>query len=250
MQEELKSLGLSYNEQIVYISLLKLGETPVGNIIQDLKRIHRQSVYNALEALEERKMVIKKNKNGIQHFQVADPEVLLENAKKQEMIAKRLSDSIKKQLKKKKMEHEIMVFEGEAQVRSSLMNNLKRMDKGATYYIISGSTQGFVDTIGKDFFVNKFEKVRSQRNISSKLVTGKNAMKEMIDFAKIADTKTRSDRYLPWEILNPTTTVIWNDRVAFHSYVPGNQFVIEVKNNILRESYLEHFNSLWEIAKK
>jgi len=250
MQEELKSLGLSYNEQIVYLSLLKLGETPVGNIIQDLKRIHRQSVYNALEALEERKMVIKKNKNRINHFQVANPEVILENIKKQELIAKRLSNSIKKELKKKKMEHEIVVFEGESQVRNSLMANLKRMPKKGTYYIISGSTQGFIDTIGSDFFIKKFEKARKQKNIMSKLVTGKNAKKEIDDFNKIADIKTRSDKYLPWDVINPTTTVIWDDRVAFHSYVPGNQFSIEIKNEILRASYLEHFNSLWGIAKK
>jgi len=250
MQEELKTLGLSYNERIVYLSLLKLGETPVGNIIQDLKRIHRQSVYNALEALEERNMVVKKNKNGINHFQVADPEVIIENVRKQEAVAKRLSGAIKKELKKNRMEHEIMVFEGKLQVRNSLIANLKRMSEEGTYYIISGSTQSFVDTIGHAFFIKKFEKTRKQKNITSKLVTGKNAKKEMVDFNKIVDIKTRSDKYLPWDILNPTTTVVWNDRVAFHSYVPGNLFIIEIKNKILRDSYFEHFNSLWSIAKK
>ena len=78
MQEDLKKLGLTDNEIKIYLSLLKIGETPVGGIINDLK-IHRQTAYNALGSLEKRNMVIKTMKNKIYHFKIADPKIIVEN---------------------------------------------------------------------------------------------------------------------------------------------------------------------------
>ena len=249
MREDLKKLGLTTNEIKVYLSLLKLGETQVGGVIGDLK-IHRQIAYNALDALGKKNLIIKTLRNKVNHFKINDPKIIVENIQRQELIAMRLSKNIEKEMKKSKHEHEIDVFEGVAQVRSALLNNIKQMLKGETYYMISGTTKGFVDTVGSDFFVKKFEKMRKQKNIMSKLVTGKNKKNEISDFNKIAATKIREDRYLPWDNISPMTIIVWNGKVSFCSYSAGNQFAIEIKNDFMYKSYLEHFNSLWKIAKK
>ncbi|MDD4290583.1 MAG: helix-turn-helix domain-containing protein, partial [Patescibacteria group bacterium] len=89
MLQDLKELGFTPNEIRIYESLLKIGETPVGGIINDLK-IHRQIVYNALDTLEKRSMVTKTMKNRVYHFKITDPEIIVENIQKQELIAKRL----------------------------------------------------------------------------------------------------------------------------------------------------------------
>lgn len=249
MKEDLKRLGLTFNEIKIYLSLLKLGETQVGGIISDLK-IHRQIAYNALDALEKRSLIVRTLRNKINHFRINDPNIIVENIQKQELIARRLSKNIEKEIGKSKHEHEIDVFEGEAQVRSALLNNIKKMSKGEMYYMIAGTTKGFVETMGSDFFVKKFEKIRRQKNILSKLVTGKNMKDEIKDFNKIAATKIREDRYLPWDSISPMNIVIWNGKVSFYSYNSKNQFAIEIKNDFMYKAYLEHFRSLWEISKK
>lgn len=249
MQDDLRKMGLTFNEIKVYLSLLKMGETTVGGLIDDLK-IHRQIAYNALDSLEKRGLIVKTARNKINHFKINDPKIIVENVQKQEMIAIRLSKNIEKEMKKSKHEHEINVFDGEVQVRASLLNNVKKISKGGIYYIISGTTSGFIETIGSEFFIKKFEKIRQQKNIFSKMVAGKNIKEESGEFNKIAAAKIREDKYLPWDSISPMTIVLWNGTVSFYSYTPGNQFGIEIKNDFLYNSYLEHFNALWKIAKK
>lgn len=249
MQDDLRKIGLTFNETKVYLSLLKIGETPVGGLIDDLK-IHRQIAYNALDSLEKRGLVVKTVRNKINHFKINDPKIIVENIQKQEMIVIRLSKNIEKEMKKSRKEHEINVIEGESQVRLSLLKNVKKMEKGETFYIISGSVKNFIQTIGNDFFVKKFEKTRQQKNILSKMVAGKNIRIERDELKKMTDSNIRDDRYLPWDNTSPLNIVLWNGSVCFYSYNPDNQFGIEIKNDFLYNSYLEHFNALWKIAKK
>ena len=110
MKEDLKKLGLTDNEISVYLSLIKIGETSVGGIINDLK-FHRQIIYNALDALEKKSMVSKTMKNKIYHFKINDPKIIIENLQKQELIAKRISKNIVEELKKSKYEHEINIYD-------------------------------------------------------------------------------------------------------------------------------------------
>ena len=115
METELKKLGLSPNEIQVYLKILKLGSTTAGPIISSLK-LHRQSVYNALDELEQKELLVKTTRNKVNHYRVNDPKILVDNLKKQELIAARLSKQIKEQMKSPVAEEKPVEEEPEAEL--------------------------------------------------------------------------------------------------------------------------------------
>ena len=249
MQEDLKKLGLTDNEIKVYLSVLALGETAVGAVVKDLG-VHRQIAYDALESLEKKGMILKTKKNNIFRFKLANPRIIWENEQKKALIAKRISENITLQIKSSKREHEVDVFEGVGAINQLYLNNISIMPRGGTYYVIAGAVMDFQKTVGRKFFEEKYERLRRKNNLSAKIITGESKKEEIHQFGHLADMETRSVRYLPWEYANPISTVIWQNSLSMISYVENQQFAVEIKNRLLRDAYLEHFEVLWRLGGK
>lgn len=248
MREDLKKLGLTENEITVYLSLLKVGETPVGGIVNDLK-IHRQIAYNTLDSLEKRNMVIKIIKNKVYHFKIADPKIIVENLQKQELIAERLTKNIEQEFKKNKHEHQINIHNGRQKICRFFIEKYKHLPIGATIYILASLGKKFEEILGEKFLIEKYDKIRIKRKIHSKNLSSEMFRNELKEQKKILNTTIRKVKFLPYNFKNPITTVIWADSVSYQFFF-GEPFIIEIKNKELRDSYLEHFNLLWKIAKK
>lgn len=249
MEEDLKKLGLSWNETKVYLSLVKIGETPVGGIINDLK-VHRQIIYNALDELEKRNMVIKTLRNKVNHYKIADPEIIVDNIKQQELIASRLSRRIQEELKTEKKEQEINVIQGKENIRRYFINKYKEMPISSTLYLMHTEAKKFQEVMGEEFLLKTYDKLRAGRKIHSKNLTSENYREEIEKYNKNLNQEFRENRYLPYELSNPVSTSIWEDSIHLQSFQGKTPFIIEIKNKELRDSYMGHFNFLWEIAKE
>ena len=247
MEEDLKKLGLSWNEIKVYLSLVKVGETPVGGIINDLK-VHRQIIYNALDELEKRNMVSKTLRNKVSHYKITDPEIIVDNIKQQELIASRVSREIGEALKTIKKEQEINVLSGQQGMRQYFINKYKGMSADSIVYVMNGYVKKFEEAFGKDFFGKKYMRIRKEKNIKSKNLATESFKEEYKDYNKGAEN-IREIKYLPDYMFNPISTDIWDDGVCFIS-LGENPFIIEIKNKEIRDAYLVQFNSLWEMAKE
>lgn len=248
MEEDLKKLGLSWNEIKVYLSLIKIGETPVGGVINDLK-VHRQIVYNALDELEKRNMVSKTLRNRVGHYKITDPEILVENIKQQELIASRVSRKIGEELKTTKKEQEINVVEGKENIRRFFINKYAKTTVGSTIYLMHTEAKKFHEVMGDDFLLKTYDKLRAKRKIYSKNLTSESYREEIETVNKNLDSEFRENRFLSYELSNPVSTVIWEESVHFQSF-QGSPFIIEIINKDLRNSYLGHFNILWNMAKE
>lgn len=250
MEEELKSLGLSWNEIKAYKSLIKLGDSPVGQVIKDLKA-HRQIVYNALEELESKGLVIKTTKHKIFHYKINDPKIFIENAKKQELMAERVSKNIEKILRHNRRESEINIYNGQEGIRKALIENYKRMPQDSTQYVWAADAKRHVEILGEKFFQEEYENVRKRRQIFSQNIFSENQRKDAQELGekKVINTSIRQFRFLPFNSLSLFTTVVWDDRITMMSM--GNDlFLIEIINQQLRDSYKEQFDLLWKIAKE
>jgi sugar-specific transcriptional regulator TrmB len=248
MQEDLKKLGLTENEIKVYISLLHLGETQVGGIINDLK-IHRQIAYNAFDSLEKKNMVIKTMKNKVYHYQISDPGIILENIKKQELIARRIQDNIKKEMKKNKREQEINVYSGRTQLRNFYLNTYKNAPENTIMYGLHSFGKEYIETMGEDF-LEKLEKIRQKKHMLTKHIASETRREDMIKTIKTLDNKTREVRFISYDMINPISTLILNNTVWFQSFYGEDPFIIEIKNEQFYMTFLNHFEELWKIAKK
>lgn len=248
MEEDLKKLGLSWNETKVYLSLVKIGETPVGGIINDLK-VHRQIIYNALDELEKRNMVTKTLRNKVNHYKITDPEILVENIRQQELIASRVSRRIEEELKQTKKEHEINIYNGKENIRRFFIKIFKEEPIGSTYYILGGQGKRLEEVLGEKFFYGEYDRIRKERNLHSKNILNETFRKDIGDFYKKLDTSIRETRYVSFENINPIITLIHDKSACFMS-LAEELFVIEIRNKSLRDAQLQHFNLLWNIAKE
>ena len=248
MQEELKQFGLTDNEIKVYMSLIKLGDTPVGPIIHDLK-IHRQSVYNALEALEKKNMVAKSNKNSINFYQITDPNIIYENLEKQELLIKRLSKTINEELKRSRHEQEINIYDGREKLRQFYLIKYKAMPENSPVLAMFATGKKYEDSVGLDF-LKKMEKLRNNKNLTTIHITSEELRKDIVGMVGRLNVPTdRKIRFLPYNFVNPVTTMIWHKSIAFQIF--GDfPFIIDIINDTLHKTFTEHFWTLWKIAKE
>ena len=72
----LQTLGLTENETRVYLYLLTHGES-IASIISKRLGIKRASVYQILETLEAKEIIVQFSKNNVAHFDSVDPDDLV-----------------------------------------------------------------------------------------------------------------------------------------------------------------------------
>lgn len=77
----LEALGLNANERNVYLYLLGHGES-IASIIAKRLGIKRPTVYATLESLEQKEFVVSSMENGAKHFDVVDPDEIVELCEK------------------------------------------------------------------------------------------------------------------------------------------------------------------------
>lgn len=73
----LQTLGLTENETRVYLYLLTHGES-IASVIAKRTELKRATVYQILESLEAKQIIVQFNKNNVAHFDSIDSEDLVE----------------------------------------------------------------------------------------------------------------------------------------------------------------------------
>ena len=83
----LEDIGLSSTEIKIFITILQLGETKAGKIIEKSK-LQSSSVYNAINSLINRGLVSYIKKGKIKFYKSANPETILDyiDLKKREFL--------------------------------------------------------------------------------------------------------------------------------------------------------------------
>ncbi len=249
MNEKLKELGLSYNERRVYLNLLRIGETSVGEIIKDVKA-HRQSVYNALEDLEKRGLILKNKKNQVNHFKVASADAFLEGLKKKELIAKQLKEEIVKEMKKSRHEHQISIYDGQKNFQKFYVDKYKSLPEDSKVYVMGGASEAFEKVITPEVLYGEMEKVIKKKNVIIKNLLTRDAKEYMEKgMKKRLAPEMRETRYLPYNSISPVATIIWPED-AILQFLGDHPFIIEIKDKNFRDSNLEYFKILWKTAEK
>jgi sugar-specific transcriptional regulator TrmB len=251
MEHDLRKLGLTEKEIKVYLTVVRIGETSVGGVINELK-IHRQIVYTTLDSLERRNMVVKTLKNGIYRFKISDPQLIVENIKKQEMIAKRLAEAIQSESQKDPKEGIVEIYEGIENIRRFYINKFKATPKNSCFYVLAGYAKKFEEVLGEHYLYNVYNKLRRERKIFSKHLYTEDFREESIEQYKRLDddknNKLRQYRFLPFHLTNPVTTTIYPDSITYQLFFQ-KPMIIEIKNQELSDSYRQYYDNLWKIAK-
>ena len=82
-KDVLYDLGFTKGEVEVYLALLKIGQSSIGKIVE-VSRVTKSKVYDILNKLKNKGMVSSSVKDGVQFFNAAAPQFLLELVEREE----------------------------------------------------------------------------------------------------------------------------------------------------------------------
>ena len=245
MREKLEKLGFSKNEAEVYLALLEIGQTTTGSIIKKLG-IHRNIVYESLGKLEKRGLVTQTTISGKMHFQVVNPEKILDLEKEKLSIARELTNDLKKVQRKEKQE--ITVHQGTKEMGEVRKNIIRELGKGAEYSVLNAIGLPFYQAARK--FHKKLDAERVKKDIRQRLLISSKDYQAVTETLKQmgVDNKKTDWKVMPSDFKSPASILTYLDKVIFQIIPednPDDPTLITIKNKDLAESYKAYFEMLW-----
>lgn len=233
----LENIGLSKNEIIVYLDLIKVGKSSAGDISKRTK-IHRPNVYDNVENLTKKGIVTKTVEENRKVFYPVPPKDLLGYLKQKEENLRKVIPKIEELHHKPKEERKVTILEGFPSIRNIFISFV---ESGEPIYIYG--LPNIPETL--EGFVKYFHEKRIEQKICLKAIYNKDAEKRVREINKMEFSE---GRYLTSKYDSNVTTCIWGNRVSF-VFWDTPMSVILVENDSLAESYKNYFEILWNEAK-
>jgi len=229
--EELRKSGLTGNEAKIYLTLLRRGSLPASEICKKAS-MDRTLTYSILNNLIEKGLVSYIVQKGKKYFESTSPQNLLNPIKEKSAFIKELIPELENLEKIKEITQEIQTFEGKSGLRSflSILMKHKHVDS-------FGATGRAYDLFYESPRVAK-ELVR--RGCSGRLITAPTHKKHPMKIKKF------QMRFL--DLKSEATTTIFGDYVGIH-LIKDKPIAILIKNKFIAQSYRNHFEVLWSVAK-
>jgi sugar-specific transcriptional regulator TrmB len=243
----LEKIGLTKSEIKVYLSLLKLGQTTTGPIVDDSK-VTRSKIYDILERLKNKGLVSHITKESTKYFSAADPNSILDYLDNKEKEIKKDKESIKDllpqlilqtQLSKNKKIAE--VFIGIKGMENAFNQVIKEVKQDEVFYAFGAGVGENVEQI-KNFF-NNLHRKRIKKKIKSKIIFNK-ISKGL--FPSQEKSNIVQKRYL--DITTPAAINIYKDFTLI-AILNKDPITFIVKNVETANSFKEYFKVMWKIAK-
>ena len=232
----LEQLGLTKNQSLVYLSLLKLGSTTAQNIIKE-SGLHRSRVYDSLERLQELGLVSYVVKDFKKYFQAANPEKLLDYIDEKKEIINQILPELKKLEGMKKEEINAFIYKGKEGIKTIHSEMLK---EGKEVYVLGAKGMIFKEL---PYFIPHFEKERIKKKIKFVLIYDK---KDVKDFEKdIVKRKLFEGKSLPHGLESNSVVNIFGNKVAIVLWKDyPSAFMID--NKEIADSFRKWFNFIYK----
>ena len=244
MEKELKELGLTKNEAIIYLFLLKHGSITTGPIIKETK-IANSRVYESLNSLLSKGLItFNIQKNG-KYFQAVNPNILKEKeVERQDKIELLIPQLISLQLNKEQ-NISSAIYEGFEGFKTAFKKIINDCPKEKTICVLGFSEQPYKTESLRLFLSNmnlksaqKKQKLRILLDSSVRETLGKDREKE----------ENTEIKYMPEGYISPGAIDVFEDYVYIFLW-EEKPFVFMIKNKRIAESFKQYFNFLWKTAK-
>ena len=242
----LEEIGLTKGEIKVYFSLLKLGETTTGKIIEEAQ-ISSGKIYEILDKLIKKGLVSFIIKEKTKYFSPASPNRILDylhekekelNSKEQEILKELPSLlSIEKSGKK---EYETNLFKGFKGIQTAIfeaLEDLTSKDEILAMGIISHKKEQY------NLLWQRWHKERIKKKIICKAIFSDKNTDYYNTFKKMKFTKVKV-----LQGITPSAIDIMGKRVLVFTY--GEEAsCLSIKNPEIAKSFKTFFETMWKIAK-
>lgn len=226
----LKEAGLTGNEEKIYTILLKYDSLSANQIAKKLS-MDRTLTYTILNHLIDKGLTSYIIKEKKKFFKASSPENLLNQIKKKEAIIRDLIPKLNAIKKTKPTKQEINIYEGKEGIRTLIRDVMQ-----AKEFCSFGGTGRAYDIL--------YEMPRLAKTIKCKarIITTKEHKNHPMN-------KTKNIQFKHLNIQSEATTTIYRDKVAIH-LIKDKPIIIVIQNELIAQSYQNHFEVLWVSAVK
>lgn len=234
--EILQNLGFTQAEAKTYTTLLELGSTKVGRIIER-SGLQSSTIHNVLNSLTEKGFVTYILKGKIKIYQAINPKIILKQYKDKEKKFEEIIPELESMQKLAEIEQVAEMYEGLQGLNVMLDEFIEDAKPKDYFYFFSIDVPGMNKDIQK--FFERFDVKRQDK----KLIVRGIARKELKQYYK--KRKLIKVKYVDFPI--PSNLSICNDKIGLISW--GEKPVgILIKSKQLAESQKIFFESIWNIA--
>lgn len=238
----LEDIGLSKSEIKVYVSLLELGTSSAGLILQKCG-LQNSVTHRALNSLIEKGLIsfIMEGKHKI--YTATSPDFFYDFIEDKKQKFELILPELKKKQESAGMIGEATTYKGKrgvVEVYNRLLNS-----GGTEYLTFGGGKRVTYDVMGKDWWGLLHSK-RIARKIPSRQVFDESIR----HFGNELNKRPLSNvRFLSQEFEQLTETAICGDLVAMVVFTE-NPYGLLIRDKTVAVSYRKNFEILWEKAKK
>lgn len=233
----LERIGLTKNQSLVYLSLLKLGTSTAQAIIKE-SGMHRAIIYDCLQKLDEISLVTSVIKDYKRYFQAIEPKKLLTYLdEKKEMLLQKLPELERMQNMKHK-ELNASVFKGREGLKTIHSEMLK---EGKEVFVLGAKGLIFSEL---PYFIPNFERERLRKRIKFTLIYDK---KEIQNYEKeIINRQLFEGKTFPTGFDTNTVVNIFGNKVAIVSWQEKNPTGFMINDQNVANSFRKWFNFIYQ----
>ncbi len=253
LNDFLKQLGLTDRQIKIY---LDLAANPESSVVLMHRRLHepRSSLYLELERLIDKGYIISKRVEKTTSYKITNPSklklTLEEESKKLQYLTQNLSvfnKGIKELGMNKDIPKTIDIYKGKEGVKQLLWNIISSDAK-----LVVGFSPGQLEFVTDRAFAEKWREEFKRKNKFNKIIFGKPKPLIWSDIPGFlthnVEARTLDERKIKFDRM----ILIYNDVLAVCSLkTDSDQYGIEIRDNLLVNSYKQIFDFLWDhVAKK
>ncbi|MFT4310762.1 MAG: TrmB family transcriptional regulator [Candidatus Woesearchaeota archaeon] len=239
IEQLLMDIGLTQYESRIYVTLMRIGESKVAQILKHAQLHHIGRIYDILESLEKKHLITKTIENKVKVYQVTDPQQIYEyvEQKKNMLIEKQTSflevlPYLRKQANALKREPLIEVYTGFEGLKNAHRKEIDRLSTASMLYVWGPDIDSY-PPVASGYMKHTLEPLRKDIK-SQRLYCKKNK-----------DTYGTT-KYLAMQTTHSTTVI--GDLVVL-TYVQEQLTTITIESTSIAQGYLAQFKQLWKCAQ-
>jgi sugar-specific transcriptional regulator TrmB len=242
----LEEIGLTKGEITVYLTLLKLGETTTGKVIENAQ-ISSGKIYEILDKLIQKGLVSFIIKDKTKYFSSASPKRILDYVQEKENSLREKEKELIKELpsllaieKTEERKQEMHLFKGIKGIQTAIfeaLENLTPKDQVLAMGVISSKNEEY------NILWEKWHAERMRKKVICKLLFSDKDTIYYKAFKKMKFTQTRVSNGI-----TPSAIDIMKDRVLIFTYGDEPSCLV-IKNFEVAKSFETFFNTLWTVSK-
>ncbi len=239
MKHELKEFGLTENESVIYLALLKEGSAN-PSVLADKTGFSRSYVYDALERLQEKEVVSSFSQKGKKHYQANNPEWLEEISKQRLQNIQRILPQLQRLYGDRQEEIKVELHKGTYAYKVLLNDIIVTLKKGGEV-LIFGIDDGFLVSSDSHYVTYLRQYYARLKTLG---ITERAVVKE--DAVLFKETPT-TYRFLQKQVIGNTAFEVYGDKVAIFLWGTPH-YLIFIHNKEVADSYRHQFDILWQAS--